>query len=48
MIPIRGGSEAFSAYSSDPGATLDVGSRVIVVDFDPPRNVYVTLFHGAV
>ena len=48
MIAIRGGSEAFNAYAADEGTVIEVGSRVIVVDFDPPRTVSVSVFGGAV
>ena len=41
MIPIRGGSEAFNAFAIDPEAVIEVGARVIVIDFDPPRTVRV-------
>ena len=41
MIPIRGGSEAFNAFAIDSEAVIEVGARVIVIDFDPPRTVRV-------
>lgn len=40
MLPVRGGTEAFYAYSAT-GEQIPVGTRVIVIDFDPPRDVYV-------
>jgi len=40
MLPIRGGSEAFTAYGVDD-AVIKVGTRVIVIDFEPPRTVRV-------
>ena len=46
MLPIRGGSEAFNAYASEADEVIEVGSRVIVIDFDPPRAVYVSRFSG--
>jgi hypothetical protein len=41
MLPIRGGSEAFNAYALDPDEVIAVGSRIIVVEFEPPRTVRV-------
>ena len=40
MLPVRGGTEAFSAYGVDD-AVIQVGTRVIVIDFEPPRTVRV-------
>jgi hypothetical protein len=42
MISVRGGSEAFHAYSVDTGETIDRGTRVVVVEYYPPRTVVVT------
>ena len=44
MIPIRGGSEAFYAYAQDADETLPRGTRVIVVDHEPPRTIIVSRF----
>jgi hypothetical protein len=41
MIPIRGGTESFYAYSNEASEEIDVGARVIVVEYYPPRTVYV-------
>lgn len=41
MIPIRGGAEAFYAYSQIPTEEIPVGAIVIVVEYHPPRTVYV-------
>ena len=41
MIAIRGGSEAFHAYASDPKESIGVGTRVVVVEYFPPRTVVV-------
>jgi hypothetical protein len=41
MVPVRGGSEAFSAYSTDTELTIERGSRVVVVEYFPPRTVVV-------
>ena len=42
MIAVRGGSEAFNAYGSDPGETIGKGTRVVVVEYFPPRTVVVS------
>jgi hypothetical protein len=42
MVPVRGGSEAFHARAADPGATFPVGTRIVVVEYHPPRTVLVT------
>jgi hypothetical protein len=41
MIPVRGGAEAFYAYPADDDTVIESGQQVLVVDFDPPRTVYV-------
>jgi len=42
MLPVRGGSEAFHAYAEDRGAVLATGTRVVVVEYYPPRTVFVS------
>jgi hypothetical protein len=42
MIAVRGGSEAFHAYASDPAETIAKGTRVVVVEYFPPRTVVVS------
>jgi len=42
MVQVRGGSEAFHAYSADNDETIPVGSRIVVVEYFPPRTVVVT------
>lgn len=42
MIAVRGGSEAFHAYAADNGDVLGRGTRVVVVEYYPPRTVVVT------
>lgn len=42
MIAIRGGSEAFNAYAADTQETIAPGTRVVVVEYFPPRTVVVT------
>jgi hypothetical protein len=41
MIAIRGGAEAFYAHPVDPREEIPVGSIVVVVEYHPPRTVYV-------
>jgi hypothetical protein len=41
-LQIRGGSEAFYAYSSDPRAVIEKGVKVIVDDHQPPLTVFVS------
>ncbi|MFJ1753638.1 hypothetical protein [Kitasatospora sp. NPDC088134] len=40
-IPERQGTEAFLAYLAVPGERLEPGSMVVVVEYQPPRTVYV-------
>ena len=44
MIPVRGGSEAYYAYASDPAEAIPRGTRVIVLEHDPPRTVVVSRY----
>jgi hypothetical protein len=41
MIPVRGGTESFYAYSNVSSEEIAVGARIIVVEYHPPRTVYV-------
>jgi hypothetical protein len=43
-LPVRGGSEAFYAYPADGEEILAPGTRIVVVDYEPPRTVTVTRF----
>jgi len=45
MLPIRGGSEAFNGYALDPADVIDVGTRVIVIEYEPPRTVRVQPYY---
>jgi hypothetical protein len=42
MIAIRGGSEAFNAYAAETQDTISTGTRVVVVEYFPPRTVVVS------
>ena len=41
MVSVRGGTEAFHAYASDAHETIAPGSRIVVVEYYPPRTVVV-------
>jgi hypothetical protein len=41
MVQVRGGSEAFHAYATDHDDTIPRGSRIVVVEYYPPRTVVV-------
>ncbi len=45
-LPMRGGTEAYLAYPLDPGDELAKGSLAVVVEFAPPRTVYVAPAYG--
>ncbi|WP_239308813.1 hypothetical protein, partial [Frankia sp. Cj3] len=42
MVSVRGGAEAFHAYAAEDGVTIAIGSRVLIVEYHPPRTVIVT------
>ncbi|MEA2717338.1 MAG: hypothetical protein QOI56_1467 [Actinomycetota bacterium] len=42
MVQVRGGSEAFHAYAADSDDNLPPGTRIVVVEYFPPRTVVVT------
>ncbi len=44
MLPIRGGSEVYFAYSSDPSEEIPKGTRVVVLEHDQPRTVIVSRY----
>jgi hypothetical protein len=46
VLPIRGGTEAFIAYPVHPGDSFALGELVAVVEFAPPRTVYVSAAFG--
>lgn len=41
MVEVRGGAEAFYAYPQIPDEQFPIGSLVVVVEYTPPRTVYV-------
>ena len=40
MVPVRGSSEAFLAHG-EGDETIAVGTRVVVIEYHPPRTVIV-------
>ncbi len=44
MIPVRGGTEAYYAFATEPTEEIPRGTRVIVVDHEPPRTVVVSRY----
>jgi hypothetical protein len=42
VVPVRDGSETFAAYPADGEEILVPGTRVVVVDYEPPCTVTVT------
>ena len=44
MVRVRGGSEAFRAYPYAAGESFEVGERVVVIEYEPPRTVLVSRF----
>lgn len=46
MVAVRGGSEAFLAYAAEPAVEIAVGTIVTVLDYQPPRTVYVMPAYG--
>ena len=42
ILQIRGGSEAFYAYASAEGTTIEHGVKVRVDDYQPPLTVFVS------
>jgi len=41
MLPIRGGSEAYTAYPYLESETFPIGTPVVVMEYAQPRVVYV-------
>ncbi len=44
MVPIRGGSESYYAYCSDPAETIPKGVRVLVLEQQAPRTIIVSRY----
>lgn len=41
IVQVRGGAEAFMAYPAEQGELIPVGTIVVVMEYHPPRTVYV-------
>ena len=46
VLPVRGGTEAHVVFPVTAGDELAVGSVAVVVEFAPPRTVYVAPAYG--
>jgi len=46
MVAIRGGIEAFYARPATDDDVLAIGDKALVVIYEPPRTVYVTMWEG--
>jgi hypothetical protein len=46
MVEVRGGVEAFLAYPALPDEKHAVGALVVIVEYLPPRTVYVAAAFG--
>jgi hypothetical protein len=44
VLPVRGGTETFYAYAADPGEAIPEGTRVVVLEHEPPRTVVVSRY----
>jgi hypothetical protein len=44
IVPVRGGSEAYYAYAADPAESIPEGTRVLVIEHEPPRTVIVSRY----
>jgi hypothetical protein len=42
IVQVRGGAEAFMAYAAENGEQIAVGAIVVVMEYHPPRTVYVS------
>jgi hypothetical protein len=44
LLPIRGGSETYYAYAGDATEEIPEGTRVVVLEHDPPRTLIVSRY----
>lgn len=44
LVGIRGGREAFYAYPWDDKETIEEGEEALVIQYKPPRTVYVSRY----
>jgi hypothetical protein len=43
-VPVRGGTETFYAFAADATEEIPEGTRVIVLEHEPPRTVIVSRY----
>ncbi len=43
-VPVRGGTETFYAYAGDASEEIPKGTRVIVLEHEPPRTLIVSRY----
>ena len=41
IVAVRGGAEHFLAHPMTPGERIETGTLVVVMEYQPPRTVYV-------
>ncbi|MEU7423030.1 hypothetical protein ACGFX8_11385 [Streptomyces sp. NPDC048362] len=46
IVRVRGGAEHFLAYPADGTDRIQPGTVVMVMEYQPPRTVYVTAAYG--
>ncbi|MFI5972129.1 hypothetical protein [Streptomyces sp. NPDC051452] len=46
IVRVRGGAEHFLAYPADGTERIQPGTVVMVMEYQPPRTVYVTAAYG--
>ncbi|GGZ83787.1 hypothetical protein ACFOOM_15105 [Streptomyces echinoruber] len=47
IVQVRGGAEHFLAYPAAGGERIEPGTVVTVVEYLPPRTVYVSAVYGS-
>ncbi len=47
IVRVRGGAEHFLAYPADGSGPIAPGTVVMVMEYLPPRTVYVTAAYGS-
>jgi len=46
LVGVRGGAEAFLAYPMTPGERMEPGTMIVIVEYQPPRTVFVAPAYG--
>ncbi|MCX4766883.1 hypothetical protein OG562_39145 [Streptomyces sp. NBC_01275] len=47
IVRVRGGAEHFLAYAASGSERIERGTMVTVVEYLPPRTVYVSAMYGS-